>query len=129
MKSRTYNVIYQVIEEIEQALKGLLDPEFKEVVTATVEVRQTFKVPNVGTVAGGYVIDGTVNRNDSIRVIRDGIIIFESEISSLKRFKDDAKEVSSGYECGIGIENYNDIKEGDTLESFKMEEVVKNNEL
>ncbi len=126
---RTYNVIYQVIEEIEQALKGLLDPEFKEVVTATVEVRQTFKVPNVGTVAGGYVIDGTVNRNDSIRVIRDGIIIFESEISSLKRFKDDAKEVSSGYECGIGIENYNDIKEGDTLESFKMEEVVKNNEL
>ncbi len=120
---RSYNVIYHVMEEIEKALKGLLDPEFKEVVVGTAEVRETFKVPNVGLVAGSYVTEGTINRNDQIRVIRDGVVIFESEIASLKRFKDDAKEVQAGYECGIGVENFNDIKVGDTFETFKMEEI------
>lgn len=120
---RSYNVIYHVMEEIEKALKGLLDPEFKEVVVGNAEVRETFKVPNIGLVAGSYVTDGTINRNDKIRVIRDGVVIFESEIASLKRFKDDAKEVQAGYECGIGVENFNDIKVGDTFETFKMEEI------
>lgn len=120
---RSYNVIYHVMEEIEKALKGLLDPEFKEVVVGNAEVRETFKVPNIGLVAGSYVTDGTINRNDKIRVIRDGVVIFESEIASLKRFKDDTKEVQAGYECGIGVENFNDIKVGDTFETFKMEEI------
>lgn len=120
---RSYNVIYHVMEEIEKALKGLLDPEFKEVVVGNAEVRETFKVPNIGLVAGSYVTDGTINRNDKIRVIRDGVVIFESEIASLKRFKDDAKVVQAGYECGIGVENFNDIKVGDTFETFKMEEI------
>ncbi|RGD75585.1 translation initiation factor IF-2 [Anaerofustis stercorihominis] len=120
---RSYNVIYHVMEEIEKALKGLLDPEFKEVVVGNAEVRETFKVPNIGLVAGSYVTDGTINRNDKIRVIRDGVVIFESEIASLKRFKDDAKEIQAGYECGIGVENFNDIKVGDTFETFKMEEI------
>ena len=120
---RSYNVIYHVMEEIEKALKGLLDPEFKEVVVGNAEVRETFKVPNIGLVAGSYVTDGTINRNDKIRVIRDGVVIFESEIASLKRFKDDAKEVAENFECGIGVENFNDIKEGDTIECFVMEEI------
>ena len=120
---RSYNVIYHVMEEIEKALKGLLDPEFKEVVVGNAEVRETFKVPNIGLVAGSYVTDGTINRNDKIRVIRDGVVIFESEIAARKRFKDDAKEIQAGYECGIGVENFNDIKVGDTFETFKMEEI------
>lgn len=120
---RSYNVIYQVIEEIEKALKGLLDPEFKEVIVGMAEVRETFKVPNVGLVAGSYVTEGVINRNDKIRIIRDGVVIFESEIASLKRFKDDVREVQAGYECGIGVENFNDIKVGDEFETFKMEEI------
>ena len=122
---RTYNVIYNIIDDVENAMKGMLDPEFKEVVLGTVEIRNTFKVPNVGIVGGAYVTDGKVVRNENIRLVRDGIVIHEGKISSLKRFKDDAREVAQGYECGIGIENYNDIKEGDIIECFTMEEIAR----
>ena len=122
---RTYRVIYECIEEIKAAMKGMLAPEFKEVVIGHAEVRQTIRVPNVGTIAGSYVQDGKIARNAEIRVVRDGIVIFEDKISSLKRFKDDAKEVASGYECGVGLEKFNDIKEGDILEAFVMEEVAR----
>ncbi len=120
---RTYRVIYTAIEEIEAAMKGMLAPEFKEVVYGQAEVRNTFKVSGVGTIAGGYVQEGKILRNSQVRIVRDGIVIHEGVLASLKRFKDDAKEVASGYECGIGIENFNDIKEGDIIESFDMEEV------
>ena len=120
---RTYRIIYECIEEIEAAMKGMLAPKFKEVVLGHAEVRQTIHVPGVGTIAGSYVQDGKVSRNAQIRVVRDGVVIFEDKISSLKRFKDDAKEVAQGYECGIGLERFNDIKEGDVLEAFIMEEV------
>ena len=120
---RLYRVIYQAIEEIEAAMKGMLDPEFKEVVLGYAEVRQTFKVSGVGTIAGCYVTQGVIRRNAEIRIVRDGIIIHEGKIDSLKRFKDDAKEVSENFECGLGVENFNDIKEGDTIECFVMEEI------
>ena len=120
---RTYRVIYNIIDDVENAMKGMLDPEFKEVVLGQVDIRETFKVPGVGTIGGAYVTDGKVVRNAEVRIVRDGIVIHEGKISSLKRFKDDAKEVQQGYECGIGIENYNDIKEGDVIECFQMEEV------
>ena len=120
---RLYRVIYQAIEEIESAMKGMLDPEFKEVVLGYADVRQTFRVPNVGVIAGCYVRQGKISRNASVRVVRDGIIIHEGKIVSLKRFKDDAKEVTEKFECGIGIENFNDIKEEDTIECFEMQEV------
>ncbi len=120
---RTYRVIYEVIDDIEAAMKGMLKPIFKEVVIGKIEVRNTFKVPNVGTVAGGYVLEGKVSRGAQLRLVRDGIVIHEGAIGSLKRFKDDVKEVNQGYECGIGIEKYNDIKEGDIIEAFIMEEV------
>ena len=120
---RTYRVIYNIIDDVENAMKGMLDPEFKEVILGQVEIRETFKVPGVGTIGGAYVTDGKVVRNAEVRIVRDGIVIHEGKISSLKRFKDDAKEVQQGYECGIGIENYNDIKEGDVIECFQMEEV------
>ena len=122
---RTYRVIYECIEEIEAAMKGMLAPEFKENVLGHAEVRQTIHVPGVGTIAGSYVTDGKVARNASIRVVRDSVVIFEDKISSLKRFKDDAKEVADGYECGIGLEKFNDIKVGDVLEAFVMEEVAR----
>lgn len=122
---RTYRVIYDIIDDVENAMKGMLDPEFKEVVLGTVEIRNTFKVPGVGIVGGAYVTDGKVVRHEQIRLVRDGIVIHEGRISSLKRFKDDAKEVAQGYECGIGIENYNDIKEGDIIECFTMEEIAR----
>jgi len=120
---RLHRIIYKVIEEIEAAMKGLLDPEFEEKVIGQLEVRQTFKVSKIGTIAGCYVTDGSVTRNSGIRLIRDGIVIFEGEIDTLKRFKDDVKEVSQGYECGITIKNFNDIKEGDVIEAYVMEEV------
>ncbi len=120
---RLYRVIYQAIEEIEAAMKGMLDPEYKEVVLGYAEVRQTFKVSNVGTIAGCYVTQGKIQRNADIRIVRDGIIIHEGKIDSLKRFKDDAKEVPENFECGLGVENFNDIKEGDTIECFVMEEI------
>ena len=119
----TYRVIYDAINDIKAAMEGMLDPEFREVVLGRVEIRTTFKVPGVGTVGGAYVQDGKVVRNASIRLVRDGIVIHEGKISSLKRFKDDAKEVLQGFECGIGIENYNDIKEGDIIEAYTMEEI------
>lgn len=123
---RTYRVIYDIIDDVENAMKGMLDPEFKEVILGTVEIRNTFKVPGVGIVGGAYVTDGKVVRNEQVRLVRDGIVIHEGKIASLKRFKDDAREVAQGYECGIGIENYNDIKEGDVIECFTMEEIERN---
>ncbi len=120
---KTYRIIYEAIEDVEAAMKGMLEPEYKEVVLGKVEVRATFKVPNVGTIAGAYVLEGKVTRNSSVRLVRDGIVILDGKISSLKRFKDDAKEVLTGYECGIGLENYNDIKEGDIIESYVIEEI------
>ena len=102
---------------------GMLEPEYKEVVNGKAEVRMTYKISNVGTIAGCYVTDGKIVRNSEIRVIRDGIVIFESTLASLKRFKDDVKEVAKGFECGLQIENYNDIKEGDIIEVFVMEEI------
>ncbi|MCH6267081.1 translation initiation factor IF-2 [Neobacillus citreus] len=120
---RLHRIIYKVIEEMEAAMKGMLDPEFVEKVIGQAEVRQTFKVSKVGTIAGSYVIDGKITRDSGIRVIRDGVVIFEGEIDALKRFKDDAKEVSQGYECGITIKNFNDVKEGDIIEAYVMEEI------
>ena len=120
---KQYSVIYDAINDVEAAMKGMLDPVFKEVVIGTVEVRQTFKVSNVGTIAGAYVLTGKVSRNAGIRVIRDNIVIHDGKLVSLKRFKDDVKEVDKGYECGIQIDNFNDIKEGDILEVYIMEEV------
>ena len=120
---RLYRVIYDIIDEIQDAMKGMLDPEYKEEVLGKAEVRNTFKVPNVGVVAGCYVTEGIVKRNAQIRLVRDGIVIHEGVISSLKRFKDDAREVAQGYECGLGIEKYNDVKPGDIIECFNMVEI------
>ena len=120
---RLYRVIYTAIEEIEAAMKGMLDPTYKEEVTGHAQIRQTFKVSGVGTIAGCYVTDGTITRNTQVRIVRDGIVIHEGELASLKRFKDDVKEVNSGYECGLSIERFNDIKEGDVVEGFKMVEI------
>jgi len=120
---KTYSVIYDAINDVEAAMKGMLDPIYKEVVIGNAEVRQTFKVSNVGTIAGCYVKDGKVTRNAGIRVIRDNIVLHDGKLISLKRFKDDVKEVDKGYECGLQIENYNDIQEGDALEVYVMEEV------
>lgn len=120
---RMYRVIYNAIEDIENAMKGMLDPEFKEVVIGHAEVRTTFKVPGAGIIAGAYVTDGKIQRNAGVRLLRDNIVIHEGTISSLKRFKDDVKEVAESFECGIGINNYNDIKENDVIEAFVQEQV------
>lgn len=120
---RLHRIIYKVIDEIEAAMKGMLDPEYEEKVIGQVEVRQTFKVSKIGTIAGGYVTEGTITRDSGLRLIRDGVVIFEGEVDVLKRFKDDVKEVSQGYECGITIKKYNDIREGDILEAFVMQEI------
>lgn len=122
---RLYSVIYDCINEVEAAMKGMLAPKYEEVVTGRVEVRQTFKVSKVGTIIGGYVTDGKVNRNSNVRVIRDGIVLFDGELASLRRFKDDVKEVAEGYECGMQIDKYNDVKEGDELEIYVMQEVAR----
>ena len=122
---KQYSVIYHAIEDIEAAMKGMLDPEFEEKVIGNAEIRQTFKVSNVGTIAGCYVTSGKVSRNAGIRLIRDNVVVHEGKLISLKRFKDDAKEVAAGYECGIQIENFNEIKEGDILEVYIMEEIKK----
>ena len=121
---RTYRIIYECIEEIEAAMKGMLAPKFRENVIGHAEVRQTIHVPNVGFIAGSYVQDGKITRQSQIRVVRDGIVIFEDKIASLRRFKDDVKEVADGYECGIGLDRFNDIKVGDILEAFIMEEIA-----
>lgn len=120
---RLHRVIYNVIEEIESAMKGMLDPEYEEKVIGQAEVRQTFKVSKVGTIAGSYVTEGKITRDSGVRIIRDGVVLFEGELDTLKRFKDDAKEVAQGYECGITIEKFNDIKEGDIIEAYVMVEV------
>ena len=120
---RTYSVIYNVIEDVENAMKGLFAPVYKEVALGTAEVRNTFKVSGVGTIAGAYVKDGKITRSAQVRVVRGGIVLHDGKIASLKRFKDDVKEVASGYECGIGIENYNDIREGDMIEAYTMEQI------
>ena len=120
---RTYRIIYQAIEDVENAMKGMFKPVFKEVHLGTISVRNTFKVSSVGTIAGAYVQDGKVQRNAQVRVVRDGVVVHEGQIASLRRFKDDVREVAAGYECGIGIENFNDIHEGDVIEAYAMEEV------
>ena len=125
---KTYRIIYDAIEDVKSAMIGMLEPEYKEVVNGKAEVRMTYKISNVGTIAGCYVTDGKIVRNSEIRVIRDGIVIFESTLASLKRFKDDAKEVAKGYECGLSVEKFNDLKEGDVIESFTME-AIKRKEL
>ncbi len=120
---RLYRIIYDAIEEIEQAMKGMLAPTFKEVVLGHAEVRQTFKVSGVGTIAGCYVQDGKMQRNEKVRIVRDSIVVFEGDLSSLKRFKDDAKEVAAGYECGLSFEKFNDVKIGDIIEAYVMEQI------
>ena len=120
---KQYSVIYQAIEDVQDAMKGLLDPKFEEKVIGNAIVRQTFKVSGVGTIAGCYVTDGKLERNAGVRVIRDDVVIHDGKLVSLKRFKDDVKEAAKGYECGLQIENYNDIKEEDIIEAYVMEEV------
>ncbi len=120
---RTYRVIYECIEEIQAAMKGMLAPKFREKLLGHAEVRQTIRVPSVGTIAGCYITDGKIARSAQIRIVRDGVVIQEDKIASLRRFKDDVKEVAEGYECGVGLERFNDIKEGDVLEAFVMEEI------
>ncbi len=120
---RSYDVIYHALEDIEKAMVGMLEPTFEERVIGSAEVRQTFHVPKLGTIAGCLVVDGKIERNSMVRVLREGVVVYTGTVNSLKRFKDDAKEVASGYECGIGVENFNDIKVDDTLEAFLMDEV------
>ncbi|MBR6259655.1 MAG: translation initiation factor IF-2, partial [Oscillospiraceae bacterium] len=120
---RMYRVIYDCINEIEAAIKGMLAPKFKEAVIGHAEVRQVYKVSNVGTVCGCYVQDGKIVRGCSVRVVRDNIVIHEGALASLRRFKDDVKEVATNYECGLSVEKFNDIKEGDIIEAFVMEQI------
>lgn len=124
---RTYRLIYEALDDIKSAMIGLLDPDIKEVYLGRVEIRQLYKISNVGTVAGCYVLDGKLTRNCNVRILRQGVVIFESKLSSLKRFKDDVKEVNKGYECGLSIENFNDLKEEDIIEGFEMKEFKRNN--
>jgi translation initiation factor IF-2 len=116
---KTYNIIYDLIDDVKAVLGGMMAPIIREENLGQAQVREVFTVPKIGAIAGCIVTDGTINRGAKVRVIRDGVIVYEGNISSLKRFKDDVREVTKGYECGIGIINYNDIKEGDFLESFK----------
>jgi translation initiation factor IF-2 len=122
---RTYRVIYEALDEVRAAAVGLLQPTFAEKHEASVEIRKTFSVPKIGTVAGCMVIEGKVVRGHQARLVRDGVVVWEGSLSSLRRFKDDVREVEKGYECGLGLENFSDIKEGDTLETFTMQEVVR----
>lgn len=122
---RTYSVIYDAIDDVKSAMEGMLSPEIRETVTAQLEVLQTFDITKVGTVAGCMVKEGKIKRSDKVRIIRDGIVIYTGEIASLKRFKDDAKEVPTGLECGLQVVNYNDLKQGDSIESFMETEVKK----
>ena len=115
---RTHNIIYEVSDEIKKAMEGLLEPVFQETYLGRAEVRNTFRIKGAGTVAGCYVTDGVIKRDSQVRVVRDGVMIYTSKLSSLKRFKDDASEVRTGFECGLGIANFNDVKVGDVLECF-----------
>ena len=120
---RLYSVIYNAIEELEKAMEGMLSPDIEEKVVCNIEIRETFKISKVGTIAGCYVLDGKMTRNTRLRLIRDGIVVYSGELATLKRFKDDVKEVSSGYECGLSIKNFNDIKVGDIIEGFEEVEI------
>ncbi len=120
---RLYRIIYQAIEDIEKAMKGMLEPEYKETVLGHAQVRNTFKITGVGTIAGCYVTDGKLQRNAQVRLLRDNVVVFEGKLSSLRRFKDDVREAAQGFECGVGLENYNDVKENDVVECFIMEEI------
>ena len=120
---RLHTIIYNVTDEITAAMKGLLEPTFEEVVLGRVEIRQIFRVPKIGVVAGCYVLDGNVRRDAKVRLLRDNVIVYEGKLASLKRFKEDVNEVRTGYECGLSIANYQDIKEGDVVEAFKIEQV------
>ena len=119
---RSYRVIYDVVDDVKLAMEGLLPPTVRERVLGQAEVRETFSVPRVGTIAGSYVTEGNIRRNAQCRLLRDSVQIYEGRVTSLRRFKDDAREVASGFECGIGIEGYNDIKVGDVIEAFDLEE-------
>jgi len=120
---RTHNIIYEVSDEIKKAMEGLLEPVFQESYLGRAEVRDTFRVKGAGTIAGCYVVDGILKRDAQIRVVRDGVVINTSKLSSLKRFKDDASEVRTGFECGVGISNFNDVKVGDILEAFNVQKL------
>ena len=122
---RKYNVIYKAVEEIQQAMEGMLSPDIKENVIGMAEIRSVIKVPKVGNIAGSYILEGTVKRNSTVHLIRDGIVVFSGKLASLRRFKDDVKEVAAGYECGIALENFNDIKIGDQLEIIETVEVAR----
>jgi len=122
---RTYRIIYEAVEEVRAAMEGLLTPEKKEIIVGEAEIRQLFKVAKVGTVAGCFVRSGVIPRTGRVRVIRDGVEVYEGTLSSLKRFKDDVREVREGFECGIGVENFNDIKVGDLIEAYRIEEVAR----
>src|SRR5690625_919431 len=122
---RTYSIIYDAIDDLKDAMEGMLSPELKEEVTGTAEVRELFKISKVGTIAGCMVTDGKIYRNSGVRLIREGVVVYTGELASLKRFKDDVREVSKGYECGLQIKNYNDIREGDIIEAFKEVSVKK----
>jgi translation initiation factor IF-2 len=120
---RLYSIIYKATEELKAAVEGMLSPKMEEKITCNIEVREVFKITKVGTIAGCYVLDGKINRNTNVRLIRDGIVVYTGNLGSLKRFKDDVKEVSAGYECGLNIENFNDIKVGDIVEGYEEVEV------
>ena len=120
---RTYEIIYKLIEDIESAMIGMLAPEFEEVVTGEAEVREVFRIPRVGAIAGCYVREGTITRGSKVRFLRDGTVIWKGAINSLKRFKDDAREVQAGFECGIGLTDYQDLKDGDIIETFEEREI------
>jgi translation initiation factor IF-2 len=122
---RTYEVIYQIIEDIERAMVGLLAPEFEEVVTGEAEVREIFRIPRVGAIAGCYVLSGVITRGSKVRFLRDGVIIWKGSIQSLKRFKDDAREVREGFECGIGLSDFQDLKQGDVIETYEEREIAR----
>jgi len=122
---RMYSIIYDAINDLKDAMEGMLSPELKEEITGNAEIRETFKISKIGTIAGCMVTNGKIFRNSGIRLIRDGVVVYTGELTSLKRFKDDVKEVSKGYDCGMQIKNYNDIKEGDVIEAFQEVEVKK----
>jgi translation initiation factor IF-2 len=122
---RSYEIIYKLLEDIESAMVGMLAPEFEEIVTGDAEVREIFRVPRVGAIAGCFVQNGTITRGSKVRFLREGTIIWKGEISSLKRFKEDAREVQAGYECGIGLSDFQDLKEGDLIETYEEREVAR----
>jgi translation initiation factor IF-2 len=125
VEMRLYEVIYQVLEDVQSALLGMLKPEFEEVVTGDAEVREVFSVPRLGKVAGCYVLNGTITRGSKVRFLREGVVIWNGAIASLRRFKDDVREVQSGFECGIGLENYQDLKPGDVIETYDLKEIAR----